>query len=630
MGRKGIEKGSAEAGNSMARFFNPGTRRMAPRNCYSRIVISSGNALHNDLGPYEPRRNGLIIQHEYGNDHCPRRHVQQQTALALRCRPYHAFNFYKLAVLDSGNKLLSRDPLRGGQRTLTDYLDLGIFNLGSKISGPTDAGDLHDLAGVELQDGGVRVHKNASRGILYEEIVLGFVGVGYHAAHMNRVSKPGLLGRQIPDLSNGLQWFDALRRRVLRLLRRRSTGEKRQGRQQLNDIMEGASPCLCGGIFGWSCHDLLGKQRYSGMEEDNCQPSRFQTGDTNRAGKLTQCNKSTTAALQDGCGPESQLCGTLRSSQENTKAVAANGSGYDPGMPTESKSTVLISCALWVLACILPSPLSGQAPATGTIAGHVRGPGGVSVPAATVQLINPQTGERKETLTDEDGNFAFTGIPLGNYRITLSLVGFRPDVREPIPVTADKPLKVNLAMVLAMPEGSVASQGNVGGSSPPRRGNSNLATLTPRTRNRGQFPAAGQNSIGDGAGGEEAVLRIAENAGAESAGTENATPGETLPESPDASTSAANSFLLGGGMGEAATPGEGRGGRRGMRGGGMGFGGGPGGSEVAPAAHSAEEEVRAEADRVEGSAGVAEGAGVAEDLEAVEVERAAGPAIALR
>jgi hypothetical protein len=207
----------------------------------------------------------------------------------------------------------------------------------------------------------------------------------------------------------------------------------------------------------------------------------------------------------------------------------------------------------------------------------VRGPGVVSVPAVTVQLINPQTGERKETLTDENGNFAFTGIPLGNYRITLSLVGFRPDVREPIPVTADKLLKINLAMVLAMPEGAAVAQGNGGGRSPLRRGNGNLATLTPTTRNRGQFPAASQNSFGDGAGGEEGVLRITENGGAESAGTENAAPGETMPENPDASTSAANSFLLGGGVGDVATPGEGRGGRRGMRGGGGGFGGGAGG-----------------------------------------------------
>ena len=117
------------------------------------------------------------------------------------------------------------------------------------------------------------------------------------------------------------------------------------------------------------------------------------------------------------------------------------------------------SCALLALAFMLPSLLSGQTPATGSITGHVRGPGGVSVPAATVQLINPQTGERKETWTDEEGNFTFTGIQPGNYRLSLSLVGFRPDVREPIPVTPDKVLKINLAMVLAMPEGATPLRG---------------------------------------------------------------------------------------------------------------------------------------------------------------------------
>jgi hypothetical protein len=200
------------------------------------------------------------------------------------------------------------------------------------------------------------------------------------------------------------------------------------------------------------------------------------------------------------------------------------------------------------------------------------------VPAATVQLINPQTGERKETLTDEDGNFTFTGIPPGNYRITLSLVGFRPDVREPIPVTADKLLKINLAMVLSIPEGSAASQGNGEGSSPLRRRNASLASLPPSARNRGQSAAASANSFGEGAGGEEGVIRIAENGSGESPGAENAAAGETItPENPDASASSANSFLLAGGVGDVATPGEGRGGRRGMRGEGMGFGGGPGG-----------------------------------------------------
>src|SRR5208337_5076005 len=99
-------------------------------------------------------------------------------------------------------------------------------------------------------------------------------------------------------------------------------------------------------------------------------------------------------------------------------------------------------------------------------------------------LLNPQTGERKETWTDEEGNFAFTGIQPGNYRLSLSLVGFRPDVREPVPVTPDKVLKVNLAMVLAMPEGATPRQAQT-----PQRPNRNLAALPAGAQNRGQDAA---------------------------------------------------------------------------------------------------------------------------------------------
>src|SRR5208337_2664805 len=100
---------------------------------------------------------------------------------------------------------------------------------------------------------------------------------------------------------------------------------------------------------------------------------------------------------------------------------------------------------------------------------------------------------------------------------------------------------------LAMPEAATPRQAQT-----PHRRTGNLAELPAGARNRGQYPAGSENSFGEGAAAGE-------------------------PENPDASTSAANSFLLAGGVGDVATPGEGRGGRRGMRGGGMGFSGGPGG-----------------------------------------------------
>jgi len=227
---------------------------------------------------------------------------------------------------------------------------------------------------------------------------------------------------------------------------------------------------------------------------------------------------------------------------------------------------------LWTLVVfgsLAPSLLFGQATTSGTVVGHVRGPGGVSVPGATVQLTNPQTGERKETWTDESGNYTFSGLNPGNYRLDVSLVGFRPDSREPVPVTPGKELKVNVALVFALPEDVTPQPAQATGR----------ATPTPATlpgERRGGLANLGdlENSLGNGAsaGGGPGAVRIAEGAG-----MENPAAQESANEEVDTSASAANSFLLAGGVGDVPTPGEGRGGRGGMRGGGMGgFGEGPG------------------------------------------------------
>ena len=234
------------------------------------------------------------------------------------------------------------------------------------------------------------------------------------------------------------------------------------------------------------------------------------------------------------------------------------------------------ACFLVVVALVGANLTFAQATATqatitaiGIVTGHVRGPGGVSVPGATVQLTNPQTGERKETWTDEDGNYIFTGLKPGNYRLDVSLVGFRADSRQPLPVAADKPLKVNVALVLASPQGEAAS--TQAAAQPAGNRPSGVGGGRTQGRSIGDYQNAATE--GGGLGAAAASVRLTEGNGAENNGST-----EAQPEEADNSTSANNSFLLGGGIGEAATPGEGRGrfGRGGM--GGMdGFGGGPGG-----------------------------------------------------
>src|SRR2546425_2195470 len=141
-----------------------------------------------------------------------------------------------------------------------------------------------------------------------------------------------------------------------------------------------------------------------------------------------------------------------------------------------------------------PQASGPTAASTGTIMGHVRGPGGVAVPGATVELIEAQTGERKETWSDESGSYTLAGVNQGTYKLQVSLVGFRTDIRQPVPVVAGKARNVNAALVMALPEDAVAGQEQ-------RSGRPNLASLPPEVRERLRNIAAA-NAEGGSAGGD--------------------------------------------------------------------------------------------------------------------------------
>ena len=213
------------------------------------------------------------------------------------------------------------------------------------------------------------------------------------------------------------------------------------------------------------------------------------------------------------------------------------------------RSTLVLKRLIWLMLILgltrgVALPQSGE---VGSVTGHVRGPGGVSVPGATVQLTNPQTGERKETWTDDSGDYTFAGLPAGTYKLEVSLIGFQTDVREPIPVGADKVLKVNVALALALPEDAataVAHTGGPGGPRPPASGGGAGATPMEEGSHQG-FGANGNGNGNDGG------VRISETPGG------NGSPADGANEEPAISASAANSFLLNGGTGvSASTPGN--------------------------------------------------------------------------
>jgi hypothetical protein len=164
-----------------------------------------------------------------------------------------------------------------------------------------------------------------------------------------------------------------------------------------------------------------------------------------------------------------------------------------------------------------------------------------------VVLTNPQTGERKATWTDDAGNYVFNGLAPGNYKLEVSLVGFQNDVREPIPVSESKTLRVNVALVINMPEAANAS------------GTTNHPSGQRLPQNQQNLPAQIQGEMG-GQGLEQSLTAgmNGNGGGVRFSEEQSAGGGAQAENSPDtdSSASATNSVLLTGGEGiSASTPG---------------------------------------------------------------------------
>jgi hypothetical protein len=81
----------------------------------------------------------------------------------------------------------------------------------------------------------------------------------------------------------------------------------------------------------------------------------------------------------------------------------------------------------------------------GNISGVVADPSGAVIPGATVKVLNPDTGFKRTTTTDAAGHFAFSNMPLNNYHIAVTAVGFGP-VTHDVDLVGSIPVSLNLTM----------------------------------------------------------------------------------------------------------------------------------------------------------------------------------------
>ena len=125
-------------------------------------------------------------------------------------------------------------------------------------------------------------------------------------------------------------------------------------------------------------------------------------------------------------------------------------------------------------------------------------PSGAAVPGASVSIKNTATNLERSLITDADGRFRGLLLPLGPYRVTVTLKGFATLVREGIELTVGQ--SANLALVLKVSsvqeeivvsadspviettrtEGSTASTRRRSGGFPTTAGTSSTSRSSPR------------------------------------------------------------------------------------------------------------------------------------------------------
>jgi hypothetical protein len=92
---------------------------------------------------------------------------------------------------------------------------------------------------------------------------------------------------------------------------------------------------------------------------------------------------------------------------------------------------------------------TGQALAqvdTGTILGTVRDQSGAVIPGAKVTLTNEGTALTMTTVTGPTGNYVFTPIKIGNYKVTAEMTGFKSETHAHITVNVQQQVVVDFTL----------------------------------------------------------------------------------------------------------------------------------------------------------------------------------------
>ena len=130
------------------------------------------------------------------------------------------------------------------------------------------------------------------------------------------------------------------------------------------------------------------------------------------------------------------------------------------------RGVVNVFLTVSALLVLLPAMARAQ---DGSIAGSVRDASDALIPGVTVEVASPALIEKiRSTITDSNGQYRLTNLPVGAYKVTFSLAGFTKQERGGILVTTDNTVPVNGVMTVGQLTETVVVTGAAPSRSPRR------------------------------------------------------------------------------------------------------------------------------------------------------------------
>lgn len=97
-----------------------------------------------------------------------------------------------------------------------------------------------------------------------------------------------------------------------------------------------------------------------------------------------------------------------------------------------------LACLLVFSFAFLLSPSTARAQVLyGSLTGNVTDPNNAAVPGAKVEITNIRTNESRIATTDDRGGYEFSSLPVGVYKLTVSLTSFKTLIKEDIGIEAN-------------------------------------------------------------------------------------------------------------------------------------------------------------------------------------------------